>query len=228
VDRIGVGSIRKQPSGQVLQADKERPQAIGRRYPKLEQTLRGHPSGDALRMNMMRFQKQIQSRFRGFFKKDQMEAELEEEIRGHIEMLIQEKIESGMAPEEARVAALRQFGRVESVKERCREARGVSWMENSMRDLRYAVRMLRQNPGFTAVAILTLALGIGANTAIFSVVNAVLLRPLPYPESDRLVALNERNLSGGGGAIAWLNYLDWKAQQSSFIILVFTTGVARP
>src|SRR4051794_4554807 len=85
-----------------------------------------------------------------------------------------------------------------------------------MNDLRFAFRQLLKNPGFTAVAVLTLALGIGANTAIFSVVNAVLLHPLAYPESDRLVWLNERGLDWSGGAIAYPNFIDWKSQQSVF------------
>src|SRR5437867_521848 len=85
-----------------------------------------------------------------------------------------------------------------------------------MNDLRFAFRQLLKNPGFTAVAVLTLALGIGANTAVFSVVNAVLLRPLPYPESDRLVQLSEAGRDWSGGPISYPNFTDWKAQQTVF------------
>src|SRR5438445_7149032 len=87
---------------------------------------------------------------------------------------------------------------------------------SAMNDLRYALRQLLKNPGFAAVAVLTLALGIGANTAIFSVVNAVLLRPLPYPESERLVWLAERGPEWNGGSISWPNFADWREQQAVF------------
>src|SRR5437763_934436 len=85
-----------------------------------------------------------------------------------------------------------------------------------MNDLKFALRQLLKNPGFTAVAVLTLALGIGANTAIFSVVDGVLLKPLPFPESDRLVRLSEAGLDWSGGPISYLNFADWKAQQTAF------------
>src|SRR5438132_12384037 len=99
-----------------------------------------------------------------------------------------------------------------------------------MHDLRYAFRMLRKQPGFTVIAVLTLALGIGANTAIFSVVNAVLLRPLPYPHSEELVLLRERLVGPSGfesGSVSYTNYLDWRAVQRSFtdLALVRTEGV---
>src|SRR5437763_13913109 len=98
-----------------------------------------------------------------------------------------------MKPEEARYAALRQFGRIESIKETCRDQRGLSWIENLGQDVGYGARMLRKNPGFTAVAMLALALGIGANTAIYSVVNTVILNPVPGPEPDRLIQIGERS-----------------------------------
>ncbi len=141
---------------------------------------------------------------------------MDDEMRSHIEMQTQENIEDGMKPEEARYAAVRQFGWAESLKETCREQRGVRWIEDFGQDIRYGARMLYKNPGFTVVAVLTLALGVGANTAIFSVVDAVLLRPLPYPDSVQLVWLCERGTDWSGGAISYPNFLDWKNQQSVF------------
>jgi predicted permease len=127
------------------------------------------------------------AKLRGLFLKRKLEQEMADEIAAHLEMQIEDHVRQGMSPEEARFLALRKFGGVEQVKETYRERRTLAGVETFMRDLKYGFRMMRRSPGVTAVAILSLALGIGANTALFSVVDAVLLKALPVADPEQLV-----------------------------------------
>jgi putative ABC transport system permease protein len=155
---------------------------------------------------------------RALFGTPAVDRELDEEIRLHLDLETDRNIRAGMAPAEARRRARIAFGGVEATKEAHRDARGVRWLEDALADGRHALRAFRRSPVLVTAAVVTLAVGIGANTAIFSAVNAVILRPLPYPNADRLVSLGEDNAEYGWrhAQVAPANMLDWREQVPAF------------
>jgi putative ABC transport system permease protein len=157
-------------------------------------------------------------RLRALFQREAMEAEMDEELRSHFDKQVEKYVASGMSRETAVRRARLEFGGHEQMKEECRDARGVSLVETILQDVRYAFRMLRSSPGFTAVAILTLALGIGANTAIFSVIDSVLLRPLPYENPGSLVMIWETSSEPANlhNVVSPPDFLDWRSQNGAF------------
>ncbi len=149
---------------------------------------------------------------RNLFRRDDVEHHLDAELSGYLDALIAEKQRHGLAPAEAERAARLELGGVDVVKENVRDARTGATLDTALRDLRFAARSLKKTPAFTAAAILALALGIGATTAILSVVNGVLLQPLPYADANRLVVA----LHNGRNPVAPANFVDWRAQTRSF------------
>ncbi len=159
----------------------------------------------------------IRSFVRNLFSFGRVDASLDEEIHSHLDMLVEENIRSGMPPEEAKRAARLELGGLEQLKEQVREARIGSWFRSVLFDCRYGIRQLRRTPGFSAVAISTLALGIGANTAIFSVLQGVVLAPLPYEEPDRLVMIWLYNQTLKHSTfLSYSDFLDWDRNARSF------------
>jgi putative ABC transport system permease protein len=153
--------------------------------------------------------------------RERLEREMDEELRFHMEMEAEELERAGHTPAEARRRALVAFGGVDRTKEAARDVRGLGRLDEVRQDVRQALRMLRLNPGFTVVGLLTLALGVGATTAIFSLVHGALLRPLPYAEPDRIVTLAERWPDGERGAVADENFRDWRELSRSFEAMAF-------
>jgi len=162
-------------------------------------------------------------RLRNLFHKEQLDRELKDELTSHLEMHIADNLHAGMTSEEGHRAALLKLGGLEQTKESIREQRGAPLLESFLRHLRFSFRLLRKSPAFTALAALTLALGIGANTAIFSVVYGALLAPLPYPNPDQLVMVWSK-VNGHTNWVSAGDYLDWKRQNSVFQDIVAWSG----
>ena len=155
---------------------------------------------------------------RNLFWSGRVDADLDEEVHSHLEMLTAENLRAGIQQGEAQRRARIELGGIEQVKEQVREQRVGNWLHSIYSDCRFALRQLRKSPGFTSVTLLTIALGIGVNTAIFSVIDAVLLRPLPFRDPGRLVACKSVDLTDPtqGGDISYPAFLDWRAQTHSF------------
>ena len=159
----------------------------------------------------------LAKRMLSVFCRNQRDADLAAELESHLQFHIEDNLRAGMPPEEARRQALIKLGGLDQTKESIRAQATLPWLDSLVQDTRFALRMLRKNPGFTAVAILTLALGVGANTAIFCLVNAVLLKPLPYRNADRLLIVWETNPGlSPHNVVSPPNFLDWQSQNSVF------------
>ncbi|MFN7995059.1 MAG: ABC transporter permease [Bryobacteraceae bacterium] len=164
-------------------------------------------------------------RVRSLVRRKAIETELDDELGFHREQQLKKYLNSGLSEEDAMRRVQMEFGGLDQVKEECRDARGIQLMDTLFRDIRYALRVLLKSPGFTLVATLTLALGIGANTAIFSLVYGVLLRPLPYEDAARLIVLNETTPKVGMVSPSYLDFLDWRAQSRAFLNMAVVNDV---
>src|SRR5437667_1376035 len=169
----------------------------------------------------------IPLRLRSLFRRPDADQELDEELRDHLERKTEEYVAQGVTQEEAHRRARLELGGIEQTKEKCRDARKVNWIQDFVQDLHFSLRMLRKSAGFTAIAVFTLALGIGANTAIFSLINTVLLRPLPYKDADRLVTLWGYNRTRGftTNQVSPLDFADWRSQNHVFEDMAASTDV---
>ncbi len=167
------------------------------------------------------------ARLRGMLRRERLDRDLDEELRSHIEMRAADNLAAGMSPQAARYEAQKRFGNTALLKEDTRNADIVGWLDVAARDFRYALRMLQRSPGFTAVAVLTLILGIGANTAIFSVINSVLLRPLPYHDPGSLVMVWETNSQHPKphNTVSPPNFLDWQTRNTVFSDMAYIADV---
>ena len=165
----------------------------------------------------------LRLRLRSLFRRGRVERELDKELAFHLAQQAEENIAHGLSPREARDAAQRALGGVAQIQEECRDMRRTNFIETLTSDLRYAIRSLRRTPAFTAIIVLTLALSIGANSAIFSVIQGVLLRPLPYPQADRLVRVYFQSDTQPKFPINPNDFLDFRQRNRSFESLAAMT-----
>ena len=165
----------------------------------------------------MRLFRVLANRLRALLFANRVAADARRELRAHFEHLVRMHVSSGLSPVEARRAATLDFGGASQLAEACRDAHGLAWWDAMRSDLRYAVRQMRRRPGFSIAVVLTVAIAIGATTAVFGVVDTVLLRPLPYPDAARLYSLYEVNrmATGGRTRATALNFIDWRDQAKS-------------
>jgi len=163
-------------------------------------------------------------RLRGVFNRGRGDGEFAAELESHLHLHIEENLRTGMTLKEARRQAAIRLGGVEQTRQAYRERQTLPWVETIGQDLRFGLRMLRKSPGFSAVAVLTLALGIGANTAIFSIVNGVLLNPLPFPHAEQLVVLHESKPNFEFGSISYPNFQDWRKNNHTFSSMAVARG----
>ncbi len=167
----------------------------------------------------------LMHRLRAIFRRRVVETELDDELRFHREQQFDAYVRAGLSRDEARRRLGLEFGGLDQMKEECRQARGVTTVEQFVQDVRYGLRSLRKSPGFTIVSVLTLGLGLGANTAMFSVVYGVLLRPLPYADASSLVVMRETTPKVGAVSVSYPNFVDWRAQSRTFTAMATVSNL---
>src|SRR5687767_3416247 len=168
------------------------------------------------RKQAMKWFNVLAARLRALVRRDEVLSDIDEEMRAHIEMETEANRALGMTADEARLSAAKSFGNVGSMRDLAYEVKGGGFMETFWQDVRYSARMLIKHPGFALIAVFTITLGIGANTAIFSIVNAVLLRPFPYQQPEQLVMVGESTGGGGRNSVSYPNFVDWQHQNNVF------------
>src|SRR5580704_15370971 len=212
MDQVALGRLRQQPEGEVLRADGTRTATDSRGSSKLGAD--GGPDGQVSRRAGGRAV--IWGRVLDVFRRRRLDADLESQLWNHVDALEAEFLAKGLAPDDASAAARRAIGGLTQVKEAYRDQLSIPMLDTIWQDLRYACRVLRRNRGFSAVALLILAIGIASTTIIFSFLDAVLFKPLPYAHGDRIVRILERRPTG---ATAWFSvpaYLDWQTNSTLF------------